>query len=135
MKNNKRIFTFYYMTVLVIGLVLIALAFMGKLDEFWNGMGFGLAIVGALRLLREYRLQKNEAYREKTEVAVNDERNRFIRGKAWSWAGYLFIIITALAVIGFRLAGHDLLSQAASGAVCLMLVLYWGAYHVLKRKY
>ena len=127
--------TVYYVTLVAIGLVLIVLAFMGKLDEFWNGMGFGLAIVGALRLLKEYRLQKNEAYREQAEIAVTDERNRFIRGKAWSWAGYLFIIITALAVIGFRLAGNVLLSQAAAWAVCLMLLLYWGAYHILKRKY
>ena len=127
--------TVYYVTLVAIGLVLIALAFMGKLDEFWNGMGFGLAIVGALRLLKDHRLQKNEAYREEVEIAETDERYRFLRGKAWSWAGYLFIIITALAVIGFRLAGNVLLSQAAAGAICLMLVLYWGAYHVLKRKY
>ena len=127
--------TVYYVTMLAVGLVLIVLAFMGKLDEFWNGMGFGLAIVGALRLLKDYRLQKNEAYREQAKIAETDERYRFIRGKAWSWAGYLFIIITALSVIGFRLAGNVLLSQAAAWAICLMLVLYWGAYHVLKRKY
>ena len=131
--KNKR--TIYYLTLVAVGLTLIALAFWGKLDEFWNGMGFGLAIVGALRLLRDYRLRKNEAYRERVEIAATDERNRFIRGKAWSWAGYLFIIITALAVIGFRLTGNVLLSRAAAWAVCLMLVLYWGAYHVLKRKY
>ena len=127
--------TIYYFALVAVGLTLITLAFLGKLDEFWNGMGFGLAIVGALRLLKEYRLQKNEAYRERMEIAVTDERNRFIREKAWSWAGYLFIIVTALAVIGFRLAGNVLLSQAAAWAVCLMLVLYWGAYHILKRKY
>ena len=127
--------TVYYVTLVTIGLVLIVLAFMGKLDEFWNGMGFGLAIVGALRLLKDHRLQKNEAYREEVEIAETDERYRFLRGKAWSWAGYLFIIITALAVIGFRLADNVLLCQAAAGASCLMLVLYWGAYHVLKRKY
>ena len=127
--------TIYYFALVAVGLTLITLAFLGRLDEFWNGMGFGLAIVGALRLLKEYRLQKNEAYRERMEIAVTDERNRFIREKAWSWAGYLFIIVTALAVIGFRLAGNVLLSQAAAWAVCLMLVLYWGAYHILKRKY
>ena len=68
-------------------------------------------------------------------IAANDERNHFIRGKAWSWAGYLFILITGFSVIGFKLANHDLLSQAASWAVCLMLILYWGAYLVLEKKY
>ena len=79
--------------------------------------------------------QKNEKYREKIEVAVTDERNQFIRGKAWGWAGYLFIMITSFSVIGFKLAGYDLLCLAASVAVCLMLILYWGSYLILKRKY
>ena len=132
MKNKK---TIYYIMLLSVGLVLITLAFLGKADAFWNGAGFGLAIVGSVRLLREYRLNKNEVYREREEIAANDERNHFIRGKAWSWAGYLFILITGFSVIGFKLANHDLLSQAASWAVCLMLILYWGAYLVLEKKY
>ena len=31
--------------------------------------------------------------------------------------------------------GQELLSFAASWAVCLMLVLYWGSYLWLRRKY
>jgi len=115
--------------------VLIALAFAGKVDEFWNGMGFALAVVGLLQLLRQHRFNKNEAYREKMEIEVNDERNHFIRNKAWAWAGYIFILVAAVLVIVFKLIGQELLSTAAAMAVCLMLVLYWGAYMVLKRKY
>ncbi len=132
MKDKK---TIYHLCMLLVGLGLIIPAFFGKVDEFWNGMGSALAIMGAIRLLRSYRLNKNEAYREKVEIAATDERNHFIRGKAWAWAGYLFILIAGLSVIGFKLAGQDLLSQAASWAVCLMLILYWGAYLVLKKKY
>ena len=131
--TNKRMI--YYTVMLLAGLALTSLAFFGKVDEFWNGMGSALAILGAVRLLRGYRLNKNEAYREKVEIAVSDERNQFIRSKAWAWAGYLFIILTGISVIVFKLMGQDLLSQAASWGVCLMLVLYWGAYKVLQRKY
>ena len=131
--TNKRMI--YYTVMLLVGLVLMSLAFFGKVDEFWNGMGSALAILGAVRLLRGYRLNKNEAYREKAEIAVSDERNQFIRSKAWAWAGYLFIILTGISVIVFKLVGQDLLSQAASWGVCLMLVLYWGAYKVLQKKY
>ena len=131
--TNKR--TVYYTAMLVVGLTLIGLAFLGKADEFWNGVGFALAILGAVRLLRDHRLNQNEAYREQVEVAMSDERNRFIRGKAWAWAGYLFIMLTGIAVIVFKLAGMDLLSQAASAGVCLMLLLYWGAYKILQKKY
>ena len=132
MKDKKLI---YPIVLLILGLTLVIPAFFGKVDEFWNGMGSALLIVGSLRLLRTIRLHKNEAYREKTETFETDERFHFIRTKAWSWAGYLFIICTGLSVIVFKLLGNDLLSQASSWGVCLMLMLYWGSYFVLKKKY
>ena len=125
----------YPIALLIAGLALIGLGVAEMVDEFWSGMGSALAIVGGIRLLRYHRLKKNDAYREKMETAVTDERNQFIRTKAWSWAGYLFIICTAVSVIVLRLLGQDLLCQMASGAVCLMLVLYWISYFVLKKKY
>ena len=125
----------YPIVLLIAGLVLIGLGVADIVDEFWSGMGSALLVIGIIRLLRYYRLKKNDAYREKMETAVTDERNQFIRMKAWSWAGYLFIIVTALGTIIFRILGQDLLSQVASGAVCLMLVLYWVSFFVLKKKY
>ena len=125
----------YPITLLIAGLVLIGLGFAEIVDEFWSGMGSALLVIGAIRLLRYYRLKKNDAYREKMETAATDERNQFIRMKAWSWAGYLFIICTGLSVIVFKLLGNDLLSQASSWGVCLMLVLYWISFFVLKKKY
>jgi hypothetical protein len=120
---------------LLLGLTLVTLSFMGITDEFWSGMGSALLVIGSLQLLRYHRFQKNPAYREKMEVAVSDERNQFIRSKAWAWAGYLFILISAVGVFIFKLAGQDLLSQAASWAVCLMLVLYWICWTILQKKY
>ena len=120
---------------LVVGGVLIGLAAAGKIDSFWNGMGSGLLIVGIIHLLRMYRLNKNESYREKIEIEVNDERNCFLRNKAWAWSGYLFIILSAVASIFFRIIGQNLLSMAASMAVCMMVVIYWISYALLKRKY
>ena len=125
----------YPIVLLIAGLVLTGLGLAEIVDEFWSGMGSALLVIGVIRLLRYYRLKKNDAYREKMETAVTDERNQFIRMKAWSWAGYLFIIVTALGTIIFRILGQDLLSQVASGAVCLMLVLYWVSFFVLKKKY
>ena len=125
----------YPIVLLIAGLVLTGLGLAEIVDEFWSGMGSALLVIGIIRLLRYYRLKKNDAYREKMETAVTDERNQFIRMKAWSWAGYRFIIVTALGTIIFRILGQDLLSQVASGAVCLMLVLYWVSFFVLKKKY
>ncbi len=133
MKRDKRmIFSIIWV---ILGTVLIALAFAGKVDVFWNGVGSGLLVVGVLQLLRQYRFSKNEAYREKIEIEEKDERNHFIRNKAWAWTGYLFVLIAAVLCLIFKIVGQDILSLASSGAVCLMLVLYWISYLILKRKY
>ena len=132
MKKNDTIFAIIW---LVLGLPLIGLSIAGLVDEFWSGMGSALVVIGACRLLRAHRLNKNEEYREKMETYATDERIHFLRTKAWSWAGYLFIIISAVAVIVFRILGQDVYSTAASYAVCLMLVLYWVCYLVLSKKY
>lgn len=120
---------------IVIGTILLGLGFAGMVDEFWNGMGSALLVIGVIQLIRRYRLDKNEAYREKVEIETNDERNRFIRNKAWAWAGYIFVMIMAVASIVLRIFEQNLLSIATSGAVCLMIVLFWGSYFFLKRKY
>lgn len=124
-----------YILYLIIGLVLLGLGIAGVVDEFWSGMGSGLLFVSVLRLIRLYRFNKNEDYREKVETEISDERNRFIRNKAWAWAGYIFILISAVAVIVFKLAGQELLSTASSVALCLMLVLYWVSFFILRKKY
>ena len=132
MKKNDTIFAIIW---LVLGLPLIGLSIAGLVDSFWSGMGSALVVIGACRLLRAHRLSKNEEYREKMETFETDERFHFLRTKAWSWAGYLFVIIAGVSVIAFKILGMDAASQAASAAVCLLLVLYWGAYFVLKKKY
>lgn len=133
MKKDKR----YLVSIVyvIIGVVLFGFAFAGKVDEFWSGMGSGLLVIGVLQLIRFYRFNKNEAYREKMEIENADERNHFIRNKAWAWAGYMFVIISAAAVIVFKIIGQDTLSMAAAMAECLVLVLFWVSYHILKRKY
>ncbi|MBQ5597768.1 MAG: hypothetical protein IIU66_04710 [Clostridia bacterium] len=119
----------------LLGLVLTVLCCLETLDEFWSGMGSALMVVGIVRLLRSYRLSRSKTYREKREVAETDERLHFIRNKAWAWAGYLFIIICAIGTIIFKLLGQDLLCMFLSGAVCLMLVLFWASFFILKKKY
>ena len=120
---------------IMIGIILIGLAFAGKVDEFWNGMGSGLLIVGILQLIRFYRFQNNENYREKVEIEQNDERNRFIRNKAWAWAGYMFVILVSILSIVFRIMGQELLAIVSAQSVCLVLLLFWGSYIFLRKKY
>lgn len=120
---------------LAVGGVLVGLSFASVVDSFWSGMGSALIVVSLLNLIRIHRINKNEEYRERLEVEANDERNRFIRNKSWAFAGYLFIIISAVAVIVLKVLGQDLLSIATSCALCLMLILYWVSYLIFNKKY
>lgn len=124
-----------YIILLGIGIVLLVLGVAEIVDEYWSGMGGGFIAISILRLVRLHRLNKDENYREKFETEVSDERNRFLRNKAWAWTGYLFIIITGIAVIVLKVMGQDLLAQVASYCVCLMIVLYWVSYLILRKKY
>lgn len=133
MKNNRKILS--YGIYILLGVILWILGMAEMVDEFWSGMGSALVLVGILRLVRIYRFKNDEAYREKMEIETTDERNKFIRNKAWAWAGYLFILIAACSVIILKVMGQEVLSMAASGALCLMMVLYYVSYFILRKKY
>ena len=134
MKNYKLRFVFSIIW-LVLGIVLVGLAFAGYVDDFWNGMGSAFLVLGIVQLLRRYRLNKNEEYREKVNIEENDERNHFLRNKAWAWTGYVFVMSAAVLSIVLRILGQDTLSMVASMAVCYMLIVFWISYAVLKKKY
>ncbi len=133
MKSNRR--ALISIVWIALGIGLVAASFFETVDEFWNGMGSAFIVVGMLQLIRFVRYSKNPEYREKVETETNDERNRYISGRAWGWAGYLFVFISAIACIVFRILGHNEMSLLASGAVCLIITLYWISYFILKRKY
>ena len=133
MKHDRRMYLSLFW--LLLGAVLFVCGAMEVIDSYWSGMGGGFLAVGILQLIRHIRYRKNEEYREKVDVATGDERNRFLTGKAWAWAGYLFVIITAVAVIVLHAVGQEQLGRMAAYAECLLLVLYWICYLILRKKY
>ena len=131
---NKSIWL-THLIELAVGVILVVLCCLDLADSFWSGMGGALIAIGLIRLHRAYKLMSDPEYLENFEIEINDERNKYIRTKAWSWAGYLFVIIAACGTIAFKLAGREDLMMFCSGCVCLVLVLYWIIYMVLKNKY
>lgn len=120
---------------IVIGLVLVIGYSTNLVDEFWSGMGSAFLVVGIVMLIRQIRYKTNQTYREKVDVEVNDERNKFLSMKAWAWAGYCFVIIAAVATIVLQIVGQDELVSMTAGSVCLIMVLYWLSYMIIRRKY
>ena len=133
MKYSKKIWLSGFWCV--VGAVLIALSFAGVVDEFWNGMGSGLFIVGLIQVIKQLRYRNNEEYREQVDIALDDERYKYIANKSWAWAGYLYVMIAAVGSIVLKICGQDELCTLASSSLALLVGLYWVSYMVLKRKY
>ena len=132
--NNKRLALSIFWAV--VGLVLTVLSVTEVLDSsIYSGMGGGLMAVGVLQSIRNVKYRKDADYREKIDVEANDERNRFLRMKSWSWAGYIAILVESVGVIVAIILGEETLRLILSLSVCLILVAYWVSYLVLSRKY
>ena len=131
--NNKRFIA--SIVEIILGVVLSVCGAIGLIDSYWTGMGGGLIGVGIVFLIRSIRYRRNPEYKEEVDIEMSDERNKFIRLKAWSWAGYLFVMIAAVGSIVFKLVGREDLMMFCSTSVCIVIVLYWVSYVVLKNKY
>lgn len=130
---KKRLFS--SIVEIVIGIVLIIASMLEVVDEFWCGMGFSLFIIGVFYLVKAIKYKNNEEYREKCDIEISDERNRYISLKAWSWSGYLFVMAGGIGSIVFKIAGRDDLMMMASGCVCIVMIFYWISYNILSKKY
>lgn len=133
MRNNKNIVLNIFWIVL--GSILLVISSMGIIGEIYTGFGAGLLGVGIVQLIRAIRYKTNTEFRENVDIEIQDERNRYMRMKAWSWAGYLYVLISAIAVIVCMILSLEPYMQMAAYGVCLMLLLYWGSYLVIRKKY
>lgn len=68
-------------------------------------MGTAILTVRIVFLIRQIKHRTNEEYREKYDIERSDERNRYLSGKAWAWAGYLFVMIAVSIML--KIAGRE----------------------------
>jgi hypothetical protein len=116
--------------------VLFALSMANILDSsYFSGMGVALAVVGTLQIIRNLRYRKDKEYKEKIDIEVTDERNRFLRLQSWAWTGYIVVLIEAVGSIVAAVLGQEIVRQVLSFSVCLIVCVYWISWFVLSRKY
>ena len=120
---------------IIVGIVLIVCSMFGLVDEFWSGMGTSLLIIGIIFMIKALKYNINSDYREKYDIEISDERNKYISLKAWAWAGYLFVYAGGIGTILFKIVGKEDLMMTAATGVCIIMILYWFSYMVLKKKY
>lgn len=132
MSNNRRIFLNIFWIVL--GTILIITSKMEMIGDIYIGFGGGLIGVGVVQLFRNIKYRTNKEYKEQVDVEIGDERNRYIRMKAWSWTGYFSVIILGLITIICMVFSQMLYMKISSYALCIVLMLYWVSYVIIKRK-
>ena len=133
MKTNRRMIL--SIVWIVLGASLLGANLAGLLGDYWSGLGGGLLGVGVFQVIRNVRYLSNPAYREKVDTTNSDERNRFLAGRAWAWAGYLYVLVAAIATIVFQIIGKTELATAAGFSVCIIMVFHWLSYLYLQKKY
>lgn len=121
--------------LIVVGAGMIAWAVITDGNSTFSGFGGGLLGVGIIRLFQTIRYRRDEGYREQVDIALSDERNSYIRMKAWSWTGYLVVIGCAAATVVCMFLKLNAYMQIFSSVVCGICVIYWICYLVLSRKY
>ena len=134
MNNNKRLLLSVFWTVLGITLMILSVAEVLD-DSVYSGMGGALTAVGALQLMRNLKYRRDPEYREKIDTELNDERNRFLQMKSWSWAGYIAVMVQAAASVAAYFMGQRTVQLVLWYSICLLVLAYWVSWMILSRKY
>jgi len=134
MYDNKRLFLSVFWVIL--GAVLLVLSMTEVLDSArYAGMGGALIAVGALQIVQHLKYRRDAAYREKIDTEVGDERNRFLRMKSWSWAGYITILVEGIGSVVAMVMKQETVQLMLAYSVCLLIAAYYFSYLILSKKY
>ena len=133
MKNSKK--WIIYILTLIMGLIIIALSAGGKTDSaLWSGFGAGLTAVSIAKLIQIYKYRTDKEYREKVDIDARDERHRLLRMKAWSIAGYGFVLLASAATIVCMLTGKTDIINVLTTSICVIILIYLISYIILQKK-
>lgn len=120
--------------VLGLGMIIVALVIKPK-NEFLSGFGFAVALIGVVRLRNYLIITKSEERVKAQEIAEKDERNIAIADKAKSFSFMLYILVACIGVIVLHLLGKTQIALILSSSVCTLVVIYWIAYYIIRKKY
>ena len=124
-------------TAIVYLILGIALIFCGCWieNEFLSPLGAMFLCIGSARLAQLRRITRSEESLKQREIAETDERNVMLWTQARSLACSLYIFAACIAVIVLHLAGMKEIAQCISWCVLGFVLIYWGCYWWVSRKY
>ena len=114
--------------VTVIGLVMFAIGFLlgdAHMGDFYSGLGCGLFVCGAVRLLRVYRLSRDPEKAAEYDASLKDERTVYISNKARSMTLFICVFVQlAASMLAILVFDQVLVGQVLCGLTCLQGLLY-----------
>ena len=124
------------LSYIAIGIALIAADVLNHFENtFIFSFGVTMLVMGVIRLIRHWKITKDDASIRKQELSETDERIRMISERARSWAFSYSIMIAGIAVIVLSLLGKHDAALPFAWYVCGMVVLYWIFWLILRKKY
>ena len=125
--------------VTVIGLVMFAIGFLlgdAHMGDFYSGLGCGLFVCGAVRLLRVYRLTRDPDKAADYDASLKDERTAYVANKARALALYICIYVQfAAALAAILIFKQTLVGQVLCALTCVQSLVYTGCFWYYNRKY
>lgn len=137
MKKNPSMsnYRMFYMTILsIIGGLLIVLGITSAVNSIWSSIGVGILACSLVRLSREVKLRKNEDYRNKVDIAQNDERNIEISRKASATTFRFSMLGLCILEILLFAFGNIALGTNLGFIICVMLLIYWISYVIYQKR-
>lgn len=117
-----------------ISMILFVYCYFNSENSFVYGMAVGMFSVVLLNTIRLFRQKSNKEYREKLEIAENDERIIFIQNTAAKYTMKITIVVLGIICLFFAIKGKAEISYYIGISMCLFLVLYSGIFYYLARK-
>lgn len=133
-KLKIRLYTAIAYMILGAAMIVIFNVVVKDATPFLSSFGFALLVIGFANLRRYRLITKSEETIRSREIAETDERNIFIAHKARSAAFILYTVLTCTAVIVLELLNQTELAMILSGTVCVLLVIYWVSYWIIRKR-
>ena len=119
---------------IALGIILIATYALLKSDnDFLTSYGLALIVIGIVRIRQYFAIMKNEETLRKQQIKESDERNIAIASKAKSISFYVCILLACVAIIVLEILDRPEISAILSVSVCLMLVIYYVTYWIVRK--
>ena len=138
MEFKKKLKQRFYIAVsyTVLGLLLLLTAFLSGSDNYFlTAFGSALVVMGIVRIFRHRNITKDDRSLRQQELVETDERNRMMAERARSWAFSLSMVGAGLAVILLSFLGYHEEALPFAWFVCIMTVLYWICWVIIRKKY